>query len=225
MIRMLALVAALVFVSNTAAAQSAPPAATAPAGAAPAQAAAPAVAPAGAPAATAAPVAPPATAVPPPAPVPAVVQPVTPPPPQAAAPAPAPEQPRGRNIYAWGSVGTTFAYGQTYANVNLGVGYLMQHGITPNVEASYAFANSPTVWTLRPGVTWFLPVKLLHPYVGAYYTHWFVGGDRPDQDGVGARFGFSLGRIISLGVTYDRALGCSEDCDFWTPQISAGFSM
>jgi hypothetical protein len=78
---------------------------------------------------------------------------------------------------------------------------------------------------LRPGVTWFMPIKVLNPYVGAYYTHWFVGGEAPDQDGVGARAGFSLGRMISLGVTYDRAFDCTRDFDIWTPQISAGLSM
>jgi hypothetical protein len=101
----------------------------------------------------------------------------------------------------------------------------MKNGITPNVEASYMFGNSPTVWALRPGVTWFLPIRVLSPYIGAYYTHWFVSGDQPDQDGVGGRAGFSLGRRISLGVTYDRALDCSSNCDIWTPMVSAGVSL
>jgi hypothetical protein len=162
----------------------------------------------------------------PPPPSSGVATPATPaaaaPAPPAAAPQPAP-QPARKRLYTWGSVGTTFAYGQTYGNVSVGAGLMMQRGLTPNVELSYNFGPSPTLWTLRPGVTWFLSLPF-HPYVGAYYTHWFVSG-RSDQNGVGGRAGLSLGRVISLAVTYDHALGCSHDCDIWTPQVSAGLTL
>ncbi len=150
-----------------------------------------------------------------------------PPPPATAAPAPAPaphpSQWSGKP-YSWASFGTTFAYGQTYANANVGVGWLMRNGIAPNVEVGYAFGNSPTLWTLRPGVTWFMPIPTIHPYVGAYYTRWFVGSGLPDQNGIGGRAGISLGRVLSLGVSYDHALGCDRNCDSWTPTLSAGIS-
>ena len=145
------------------------------------------------------------------------------------APAPAtparaePKPPSGR-LYSWASVGTTFAYGQTYANANLGVGWLMRNGIAPNVELGYSFGGSPTIWALRPGVSWYLPIRVIHPYIGAYFTHWFVGNGLSDQNGIGGRAGFSLGRVLSLGVTYDHAIDCSSNCDSWTPQIAAGYS-
>ncbi|HWE22856.1 MAG TPA: hypothetical protein VG496_02845 [Myxococcales bacterium] len=135
-----------------------------------------------------------------------------------------PAVPWTRRLYSWASVGTTFAYGQTYGSANVGAGILMKYGIAPNVEVGYAFGNTPTLWSVRPGVTWFLPSPLFRPYVGTYYTHWFVGSGFPDQDGIGGRAGFSIGRAISLGVTYDHAFGCSVNCDAWTPQISAGVS-
>jgi hypothetical protein len=130
-----------------------------------------------------------------------------------------------RQIFSWASVGTTFAYGQTYGSANAGVGYLMKYGIAPNVELGYAFGNSPTLWSVRPGVTWFMPVAPVRPYVGTYYTHWFVGSGLPDQDGIGGRAGLSVGRVVSLGVAYDHVFGCSVNCDSWTPQISAGLSL
>ena len=126
--------------------------------------------------------------------------------------------------YTWASVGTTFAYGQTYGSANVGVGWLMRQGIAPNVELGYAFGNTPAVWTVRPGVSWYLPIAVIRPYVGAYFTHWFVSDGYPDQNGVGARAGLSLGRVLALGVTYDHALGCSQNCDSWAPQISAGYA-
>lgn len=150
-----------------------------------------------------------------------------PPPAPAAAPAPAPQEPAQRKgrLYSWASIGTTFAYGQTYGSANAGVGYLMLHGIAPNVEVGYAFGNTPTLWSLRPGVTWYMPVPVVRPYVGTYYTHWFVGSGFPDQDGIGGRAGFSLGRVVTFGVTYDHMFGCNQNCDAWTPQISAGLSL
>jgi len=170
---------------------------------------------------------PPATGVSPsvPATAPAETAPATAPAQPAPAAAPAqPAPPRQRRFYTWGSIGTSFAYGNTYANASLGVGYRMPSGLTPNVELSYAFGESPTITSLRPGIIYYLPLKRIQPYVGAHYTHWFVGGDWPDQDGVGGRAGVSIGRVLSLGVVYDRALDCDGDCDVWYPQVSAGVS-
>jgi hypothetical protein len=229
MSRTLALAAAVLALARAASAQSPAPSTPPPATATAPAATAPTAA-----ATATAPAAPAAETVPPAQPVPAVA-PVPTPPPQVVAPAPASQpqvvapapasQPAARRIYGWASAGTSYAYGEYYASANVGLGYMLGHGITPNVEASYMFANSPTVWALRPGVTWYMPVKVIQPYVGVYYTHWFVSGARPDEDGIGARAGISLGRFLSLGFTYDRALDCSGDCDSWSPQISAGFSM
>jgi hypothetical protein len=234
MTRMLAFAAALLAISRTTAAQSAavpappaPPAVTMPVEIPPPP-------PAAAPAAAAPPpaAAAPAVAPPPPAPAPAAAPPppaaapaAPPPPPAPAAQAqaePKPKSPRGK-LYTWGSIGTTFAYGNTYGSLNLGLGYLMKAGITPNAELSYSFGASPTIWSFRPGLTWYLPVPVLSPYIGGFYTHWFVSGDQPDQDGLGARAGFSLG-LVSLGITYEKALSCSKNCEAWTPQIAAGLS-
>lgn len=221
--RTLAIAAALLSLAQAAAAQTAPAPASSPpqAPAAPAEPAAPPTEAAPPATAPATPPAEPAPAVTPPPPPPAAEAVTTPPP---ASPPPAEPKPsRRRNLYTWGSAGTTFAYGETYASVNLGVGWMMRAGITPNVEVSYAFGSSPTLWALRPGVTWFAPIPL-SPYVGAYYTRWLVN-DLPDENGVGGRAGISLGRVLSIGVTYDRALDCDRDCDSWSPQISAGLSL
>ena len=96
--------------------------------------------------------------------------------------------------------------------------------LAPNVELGYAFGSSPTLWTMRPGVTWYMPVPVFRPYVGTYYTHWFVGDGLADQNGIGGRAGLSLGRVLSLGVIYEHALGCSTNCDSWAPQLSAGYA-
>jgi hypothetical protein len=125
-------------------------------------------------------------------------------------------------LYTWGGLGASFAYGQTYGNLTLGAGYLLlRSGIAPNLEASYSFGASPNFWVLRPGVTWYLPMKILNPYVGAYYATWFpTSGGYADQNGAGVRAGVSLKRF-SLAVTYERAFNCSRNCDIVTPIIGA----
>ena len=150
----------------------------------------------------------------------------SPPPPAAVSAPPKKAEPpwwKGR-IYSWASVGTTFAYDQTYGSANVGVGWLMRNGIAPNVEVGYAFGNSPTLWSLRPGVSWYLPIPVVQPYIGAFYTHWFVGSGLPDENGIGGRAGFSLGRVLALGGTYDHAHGGDRNSDSWTPTLSAGYS-
>jgi hypothetical protein len=128
-----------------------------------------------------------------------------------------------RHPFVWASTGPTFAYGKTYWSLSGGVGYHIRYGLAPNIELSRMFANSPTIWSVRPGVTWFAPLPF-QPYVGAYYMHWFVSGDRADRDGVGARLGLSLIRLVAFEVTYDHALSCSHDCDAWTPEVTARFT-
>jgi len=112
-------------------------------------------------------------------------------------PAPAQEESKRKaQVYTWLSGGTTFAYGQTYANLGLGVGWLTPSGIAPNAELGFSFGASPSIWTFRPGVTWFLPIPVISPYIGAFYTRWFIGDTRPDQNGIGGRAGFSPRKII-----------------------------
>jgi hypothetical protein len=130
--------------------------------------------------------------------------------------------PARRQFYVWATTGPTFVYGETFWSASVGAGYQIQGGFAPNIELSHTFFNSPTMWSVRPGVTWFLPVAF-HPYIGAFLMHWFVSGG-PDQSGVGFRAGFSLNRILSFAITYDHAIGCNHNCDAWTPELSAGLA-
>ncbi len=132
-------------------------------------------------------------------------------------------EPGKRQVYAWASTGPTFAYGETLWSASVGVGYHVQGGLAPNVEVGHTFFNTPTMWILRPGITWFIPIPF-RPYVGGYFVHWFVSGDHPDRTGIGFRAGISLNRIVSLAVTYDHAINCSHDCNAWTPELAAGIA-
>jgi hypothetical protein len=155
-------------------------------------------------------------------------------PPELTSPTDAPQGPTDFNpaprrrgqVYSWLSFGSTFAYSQAYGNVNIGGGYLFPSGLAPNFELGLVFGNTPHYWTFRPGLTWYLPIlPLLRPYVGAFYVHWIVSSGLPDQNGIGGRLGFSLGRFVTIGVTYDHGFDCTNGCNAWTPELSAGISL
>ncbi len=126
-----------------------------------------------------------------------------------------------------GSAGVAYAYGQTYAAVGARVGYIVALGLEPNVRGDYWFGNTPTIFKLSPGVNWYAPLPL-HPYGGAFYSHWFVGSNLPDSDSAGARAGIRLlgagPASVAVGVSYEHLLSCSRNCDIWSPEVVAGVS-
>jgi hypothetical protein len=136
-----------------------------------------------------------------------------------------------RRIRIWGTLGATFAYGQSAVSLGAGVGYFVYGGLLPSLEMSVAFGSSPTVFMLKPGLDWFLPVPgRIVPFVGGYYAHWFVSGGYLPQDAWGVRGGFSFAQVgpatLLLGVAYERVFtNCTGTCGYWVPQVAAGFAL
>ncbi len=120
------------------------------------------------------------------------------------------------------------AYGQTYYELGGRLGYDVGFGLTPELGLAYWGGATPTFFKLSPGVTWYFPLPLLRPYLGAFYSHDFLSSGFPDQDGIGVRGGIGLlgaGPIsIGVGIAYERRLSCSAACDTWWPEASAGIS-
>lgn len=161
----------------------------------------------------------------------------TTPPPQAGmaepqeAPPPAPVQaqaasPRRESKWrASASIGAGSSYGNTYFLVGARIGRELAAGLALEIDGQYWAGESPSLGKLAPGITWYSPFRV---YVGAYYARWFVGSGLPDQDAVGARAGYTLlsrGRTFAgVGVSYERVLDCSNNCDSWWPEASVGVS-
>jgi len=126
-----------------------------------------------------------------------------------------------------GSVGVGVAYRQVYATVGGLVGRGLGLGFELSLAGDYWFANSPTLFKLSPGLTWYAPLPL-GPYIGGYYAHSFVAAPLSDTDAVGVRGGLTLvsaGPVaLMAGVAYERQLSCPRDCDSWRPEAMASFS-
>ena len=123
------------------------------------------------------------------------------------------------------AAGAGSAYGQGYFFLGAGIGYDVAFGLFVNVDGQWWMGQTPSLGKIAPGLTWYAPIAL-HPYVGAYYAHWFVSSGLADQNSLGGRVGLSVGSagpaVVGFGVAYEHLLSCSVDCDSWWPEVSAG---
>lgn len=135
-------------------------------------------------------------------------------------------QVRADGLLLGAGAGVGSAFGQTYYEVGGRLGYDVGLGLTPEVGVSLWRGASPGFVEVSPGLTWYLPVPFIRPYVGGFYAHDFLDAGLPDQDALGLRGGVGLMGVgpvsIDIGVAWERRLSCSVDCDTWWPEISAG---
>lgn len=126
------------------------------------------------------------------------------------------------------SAGVASMYDQTYFGIGGRLGYDLGFGVTPELGATYWTGGTPTIFELAPGVTWYMPLPIIRPYVGAFYSHQFLGSGFSDQDAIGGRAGislFGLGPLqLSVGAAYKKQLSCPANgsCDTWWPEAFAG---
>jgi hypothetical protein len=120
---------------------------------------------------------------------------------------------------------------ETYFIPGFSVGYFLLNGLELHVDTDFWLIGDPFLATPSPGlryVFWMLPK--VHPYLGGFYRHYFVGSGYDDANSVGARAGvyFMIGRnsFFGLGAAYEHML---EDHlfasrDFIYPEISFVFA-
>jgi hypothetical protein len=126
------------------------------------------------------------------------------------------------------NAGVGSSYGHTYYEVGARLGYGLGMGLTPELGLAYWGGATPTFYQLSAGVTWYVPLPVIRPYVGGFYAHDFLSSGFSDQDGIGVRGGIGLLGLgplsVNIGIAYERRLSCPADCDTWWPEASAGIS-
>src|SRR5262249_7543409 len=89
--------------------------------------------------------------------------------------------------------GTQSALGAQYYVLGVGAGYFVLDGLELGVAGVVELGGSPFIAKLSPGVRYLAQPLVgkwpLIPYVGTFYTHWFIGGGYADVDTIGARSG------------------------------------
>jgi hypothetical protein len=150
-------------------------------------------------------------------------------------PAP-PERPtpfdRGKLSLSAGG-GTTSALGHEYYVIGGGVGYFVLDGVQLGLSGLVQFGSNPTIEKVSPSLRYVLQ-PLAHsssivPYVGTFYSHWFVGGGLSDVDTVGGSIGglYVSGQLVlGLGLGYEKIVSqCTTDCDSFYPDFTIGFTL
>lgn len=152
-----------------------------------------------------------------------------------AAPAPPPRTPFDRGRFGLGGgAGEQTNFDKQYIWVGASVGYFVLDGVELGLSGLYEFGNDPTISELSPSLRYVAQPLVgkwpVVPYVGGFYSHWFIGGGNSDLDSVGARAGFVLisGQVLlGLGAVYEHQLEspCASGCDSVYPDVSIGVAL
>jgi hypothetical protein len=126
---------------------------------------------------------------------------------------------------------TQESFGDSYFVVGAGGGYYVLPGLELGVVGVRWFGGDPGVTEVSPQVRYVVtPLGWpLLPYVGAFYTHFFIEGELADADTIGGRVGLlyhqGSGLIVGVGAAFERFVSeCSDDCSTIYPEVSVGFT-
>ena len=118
--------------------------------------------------------------------------------------------------------------GASYFVLGAGFGYFVVDGLEAGLGGDVRLGSDPFVGTLTPRLTYYFhQIPFITPYIGGFYSHWFIGSGFEDLNSVGGRAGVVSVNgplLLSLGVVYERFLGCEYCGDDWYPELSIGFS-
>jgi hypothetical protein len=140
---------------------------------------------------------------------------------------------RGRLGLSLGG-GSGTAYGERYYAIGGGAGYFILDGIELGASASHQFGAGPSISKLSPSLRYIAQPLVgrspVIPYVGAFYTHWFIGDDFVDVDAIGTRVGgvlISGSLVIGLGIAFERIVSTCPMDGCWSiyPDFAISLSL
>lgn len=141
-----------------------------------------------------------------------------------------PEQNLNEGPYAQGKVRLGLGGGLISSNRawNFGLALSFGYFVTDNVElgadGAFQFGDDPFAAYLGPTFRVLFPIDpAVHPYLGAFYRHWFLTEGQPDQDTVGARAGIVVrtgSTFFTIGGVYEAVISeCDGDCSTFYPEL------
>ena len=131
-----------------------------------------------------------------------------------------------------GTVGTGYAFDESYLVLGLGVSYYLFDGFNVGLHYEAWTGSDPKLTKITPSVQYvFYQVQTVKPYVGAFYRRTSIDG-RPDLDSVGGRAGayLQMGRnaYLGLGAVYESYIDCNagtyRKCDSTYGEVSLTFA-
>jgi hypothetical protein len=148
-------------------------------------------------------------------------------------------QPRVRTPFDQGrfnlgfGAGSQTALGFRYFVVAGGAGYYVLDGVELGLGASHQFGDGPGITRATPGLRYVAQPLVgrspLIPYVGVFYSHYFIGEGYRDVDTAGMRGGLlhvSGSLVIGLGVAFERVVSaCASNCSTVYPDFTLSLAL
>jgi len=151
---------------------------------------------------------------------------------QLAEPEPDPPTPFDRGRISLGlGLGSQSSFGERYFVAGGAFGYYVLSGLEVGVRGAKWFGDGPSVANITPAVRFvaFMVPGSIKPFIGTFYSHWFIGDAFDDVDSVGGTLGIvwhqGRGLVLSVGATVERIVSeCTADCTDVYPALSLGLS-
>jgi hypothetical protein len=128
-------------------------------------------------------------------------------------------------------VSTQDSFGDDYFVAGAGAGYFVLPGLELGGGVVRWFGGDPGITQVSPHVRYVaVPLRWpVLPYVGAFYTHFFLDDGLADADTVGTRAGLlwhqGTGLVFGVGAAFERFVSdCNDDCSTVYPEVTVGFS-
>ncbi|HEY5949948.1 MAG TPA: hypothetical protein VIV40_30850 [Kofleriaceae bacterium] len=139
---------------------------------------------------------------------------------------------RGRFGFS-GGAGTSSALGQRYYGVGASASYFVLDGVAVGLGSQLQWGDGPTITRVTPELRYVVQPLVgrwpLVPYVGVFYSHWFVAQHIADVDAIGTRAGLlyvSGSVVLGLGAAYEHLVSdCTEDCSSIYPDITISVAL
>lgn len=139
---------------------------------------------------------------------------------------------QGRFWFSAGG-GATSAFGERYFAIAAGASYFVLDGVDVGLAGQHQWGDGPSISRLTPSLRYVAQPLVgkfpLIPYVGLFYSHWFIGSQINDVDAVGTRGGLlyvSGSIVVGLGIAYEQVVSaCTEDCDAVYPDFTIAIAL
>ena len=131
------------------------------------------------------------------------------------------------------NIGQQRAYGNDYTVIGLSASYFLIDNVSTGLSYQTWLGDDPSINQITVPVTYHIPLEAAYrPFVGAFYSHTYMGddgvADYRDYDSYGGRVGFTMqtsqSSYVSFGwvqEVYDDGVNSSSR---GYPEISGGLS-
>lgn len=104
------------------------------------------------------------------------------------------------------------------------LGYFVVDNLELGGELAFQFGDDPFSAQLGPSIRYFMPVsEVVHPYLGAFYRHYFLTAGIDDLDTLGARLGLIWRQgatFLGFGVVFEHIISaCDDECTEIYPEV------